>query len=521
MNSFVWDTPGQSRKTHSINKLNICRVLSSNNRIFIIGRAANFLHGLAGCASEKNLAIINSMVYFLRMKIKLTPQQIQKPILAPSMQQSIEVLMLPLAELSINIEKELQENPLLEIDEEKTAKEQQQIDQIVNFNLRNAIENPRGSTKDITEEDHELEERPITKATTLEEDLLRQLRIEITAPLTLKIGEFIVGNLDENGYLNLTCEEIAQILEVPDVTIVEEVLKTIQNFEPLGVASRNLQECLLTQVNYKFNGESQLIVQTIINHMEDLGHKRYHHIAKTLKTSIDRVKEIAKIIAALEPNPARNYRPIHANIYIKPDVTIFTDENGQYNIQINRDSVPHLRINSFYQQMLKQPNRTKEETDFIREKIKNALLFMRSIEQRHQTIKEIAKYIVNHQKDFFEQGPVALKPLILKDIAQVINRNESTVCRAINNKYMDTPQGLLPMKFFFSQSLPQEGSDAVSNRSIKEDLKTFIEEEDKNRPLSDQEIQQRFKNRGMTIARRTISKYRQTLHIQPSHLRKI
>lgn len=456
------------------------------------------------------------------MKTKLSAVQVQKPILAPSMQQSIEVLLLPLLELDAAIEQELQNNPLLEIDEE-TPKQKELIDDMVNSYIKHVQESPqeqedRDNTFDETDEEER--EKPLSRSKSLEEHLLEQLRVDITDPLEQRIGEYIIGNLDEDGYLNFSLEEISQILEIDNMDLIEKILFRIQGFDPIGVASRNLKECLINQAEHKCLHNLKNIVTIIEFHLDELGRKNYLEISKKTKISLDEVKTAAKVIATFEPKPARHYQPLPSNLYIRPDIIVRKDGNENFHVVVNQDHIPTLRLNTKYQNMLKQPNRTKEEIEFIREKVKAALLFIKSIEQRHQTIKEIAEYIVKNQKDFFINGHQHLKPMILKDIAQTINRNESTVSRAIHLKYMDTPQGILPMKFFFSQGIANNDAGETSSRSIKEELKFLIDEEDKSKPLSDNDIQLYFANKGTPIARRTINKYRKMLNILPSNLRK-
>lgn len=436
------------------------------------------------------------------------------------MQQSIEVLMLPLTELNLCIDQELQENPLLEIDEEKlhTQQEQQKDEllRIIDYAKSSIIRQNRDQSSD----DEPFEERPIKMESSLEDELLRQLRVELSDPLEIQIGEYIIGNLDEDGYLTTTCEEIAQALGPVDAIRVQYILKIIQNFEPAGIASRNLRECLLAQVYMRCNGKSELVRTIIEHHLDELGHRKFQDIARKTKASLDEVKEAAQKIASFEPKPARNYRPIKTNLYIKPDIYIVKDDDDQYHVRVNSESNPPLRINLHYQRMLAQKNLKQDEKLFIRERLKNALQFIKSIEQRGQTIVRITEYILEKQKDFFENGHMSLAPMTLKDIAQEIDRNESTISRAITNKYVDTPRGLFPLKFFFSQGVSDNASGIVASRSIKEEIKELVDAEDKTAPLSDQSIQDYFKRKNVDVARRTISKYRQKLNILPSHLRK-
>lgn len=456
------------------------------------------------------------------MKTRLSTVQIQKQILAPSMQQSIEVLLLPLTELDLAIEQELQNNPLLEIDEE-AAKKENQINDLVDFHMKRLKETPqeREDHEYTPDEDsEEKSEKHLTHSISLEDHLLQQLRFEFTTPKELKIGEYIIGNLDPDGYLRFNLEDIAQALSINDIDIIEQILIRIQKFDPIGIASRNLKECLLNQAEHKFTKNLKYITVMIEHHLDELGRKNYLDISRKIKVSVDQIKKMIKEIASLEPIPARKYRPLPSNLYVKPDIYVSKDNDGNYQTIINKDQLPPLRLNAKYQNMLKQPNRTKEEIEFIREKIKGALLFIKSIEQRHQTVKNIAEYIIKTQKEFFDEGHARLKPMILKDVAEAIERNESTISRAIHLKYMDTPQGILPMKFFFSQGLSNDQHGETSSRSIKEEIKILIQEENKEHPLSDQAIQLYFENKGTRVARRTINKYRKMLNILPSSMRK-
>lgn len=463
------------------------------------------------------------------MKPNISALQIQKPILSPSMQQSIEVLLLPIAELDQAIEQELQNNPMLEVDESKVSTEKSKIDDLVNLSIKR-LTDVKNQEEDnpssyYQEDDDTSDSLPISRAPVLEDILLEQLGMEIPDSVENKIGEHIIGNLNEDGYLTISLEEISVAFPGVELSLIEEVLHKVQTFEPLGIASRNLQECLLAQLNHiHLSQENRDLIEAILqNHLDWLGRKKFTDLAKALKVSEEKIRELAQIISKLEPKPARKYRPVEGNIYVKPDMSIVKSGDNQYQVIIHRENIPYLRVNPIYQKMLKSSNLSAEEAEFIKEKIKNAILFIRSIEQRHETLKEIAHYILSRQNEFWEYGSAHLKPMVLKDVAQAIDRNESTISRAINNKYIETPQGMFALKYFFSQALSREvdhASSDVATRSIKEELKLIVDQEDKTRPLSDHDIQRLFKNRGMTIARRTISKYRQTLRILPSHLRK-
>ena len=471
---------------------------------------------------KKWLFFIN-VVYFLHMRNKLSQIQIQKQVLAPLLQQSIAVLLLPIHELNLTIEQELQNNPLLELDEdrEEFLQHQRDIEMRQNLDRLAKIQEESNYTKiDSGNEDEIPEERQLSRELTLEDHLMRQLRLEVSDELQLKIGELIIGNIDEDGYLKISCEEIALLLGMEDISRVDHVLSIIQRFEPLGIAARNLKECILIQLTSR-NNNGHITSQIVNDHLEDLGKKKYFYIARKLKISAEEVQRIAELISDTDPRPARNYRPIPNNIYIKPDVFITKDPEDEYQITVNMDGIPPLRINCVYKNMLNRPNLKLEEKKFIQERLQNALYFIKSIEQRGQTIRRITEHILKRQKDFFDGNYLAIAPMTLKDVATAINRNESTISRAIHEKYIDTPQGLFPMKFFFSQAVSTATSDSTSSQGIKEEIKELIEDENLSSPLSDRDIQRHFQTKGIHLARRTITKYRETLKIPPSYSRKV
>ncbi len=456
----------------------------------------------------------------LAMQIKISPIQIQKQILAPSMRQSIEVLLLPITELHTAIEQELQENPLLEIDEEKAILEQNTINDFINKSLQQASETVSFRNDDFSQ-DEEFYEKPISNVKILEDYLLEQLRFEVSISLEQKIGEFIIGNLNEDGYLTCGCEEIAQTLHT-DLSVVERVLKVIQNFDPLGIAARDLRECLCAQISTRFGTDAELMIRIITEYFDELARKRHQEIAQQLKISVEKVKKLVKAIASLEPKPARNYRSIRSSNYIQPDVFILKDEERGYYVEVSREGVPTFRVNVYYRNLLMRPELSEKDREFIQEKFRNATNFIKSIEQRGHTLRRIAEYILIKQMGFWDRGE-DLVPMILKDVARAIDRNESTISRAINNKYIDTPRGLFPLKFFFSQGIPSgdDRNGGVASNSVKEEIWAIIDSEDKASPLSDQEIYHYLSQKNMPIARRTISKYRQALKILPSNLRKV
>lgn len=443
----------------------------------------------------------------------------QRAILAPTMQQSIEILLLPIIDLQTVIEQQLQENPLLEIDERRTREEKDAFYEELQNRIQHydSVRTPRGF---YSPDDEKYEARPLEAKLPLEDHLLKQLRLEISDRDEIRIGEFIIYNLNDKGYLQISCEEIAQIFNLESAAPVDSVLRIIQNFDPIGIASRNLKECLLLQINSRFQENSQIVKKLINRHMDELGKKKYASIAKSMNISVELVKTIAQKISQLEPMPARNFRPVENNIYIKPDVKIFKDENDSYQVSSNSSYLPHLRINHYYQKMLSRPNCSPEEKHFIQEKMKNAFIFMKSIDQRKSTLEKIGHYIIQNQLEFLEYGLRNLKPMRLKDVASKLERNESTISRAISNKFVDTPQGLFSLKYFFTQGIDNKNGNAISSRTVKEEIKDLIKDENQNKPLSDQDIYHYLAEKGLGVSRRTVAKYRQAMKILPSHLRK-
>lgn len=451
------------------------------------------------------------------MKMRISTTQTQKQILAPVLQQSISILMLSLAELHTTIEQELQNNPMLEAEPEKD------IPNIVNIvnshnSFRQSSDSPNSAQ--FVNEDQEPNEIPIVQSKSLEDHLMSQLRIEIQDPLKRKIGELIIGNLDVDGYLTTPIDEIAWLAKTADLGLVENTLRIVQSFDPIGIASRNIQECLLNQIKVSNSVGRANAILIIEKHFENFFQKKFDKISKETDLTINAITEAARLIATLEPKPARDFQSAEQIVYVQPDVYVTKDIDGNLDIEVNRSDAPSIRINPLYMKLLKDPATTAEELKFIQEKLTNAVNFIKSIQQRGETLLKIARYIVDHQKEFFDGNTASLAPMSLKDIAEALSRNESTISRAIHNKYMQTPQGLYPLRFFFSQAV-NDANKEVSAHTIKEEIKTLIDAEDKKHPLSDQDIIKHFEMKGLKMARRTVNKYRQALKIPPSHKRKI
>ncbi len=453
------------------------------------------------------------------MKPRLSALQSQKTILAPLMQQSIEILMLPHLDLSAAIEQELQNNPLLEAASNEELKSNERENPAHLGGMHHTGNHRGAETEQLMDEDDDSSPQFEAKQT-LHDHLISQLHLEINDSSKRLIGELIIGNLDDDGYLTLTTQDIAKEANINNVALIEQVLEQIHQFDPIGIAARDVKECLTIQAKIRCPKDADIVVHIITEFLDELGQKKYDFIAKKIHKSIDEVQAYAQFIASLDPKPASNYQTTDPNIYIQPDLYLVKDPlSTEFKLFINRRGSPVLRLNQTYSAMLTKKNITESERQFIKDKMTHAVNFIKSVQQRGETLLKTAEYILAQQKGFFEGNAKSLVPLSLKDIAAHLNRNESTISRAISNKYIDTPIGLFPLKFFFSQAVASSSESDVSTHSIKEEIQNLIEDEDKNLPLSDQAIVDYFKAKGMTLARRTISKYRQELNIPSSHKR--
>jgi RNA polymerase sigma-54 factor len=298
---------------------------------------------------------------------------------------------------------------------------------------------------------------------------------------------------------------------------LQEALELVQTFHPVGVAARNLKECLLIQLDRL--GKSESVEAAVVSqHLDDLGRKRYPEIAKSLSLTVEQVQQIANFISTLEPKPGRMFTTEQQQ-YVAPDVVI-QKVTDKYVVLLNDEQIPHLRISNSYKELMASSEKSTEARDYIREKVRAGKFLIKSIHQRQQTIKNIAQVIVERQREFLDAGIAHLKPLTMAQVAEVVGVHETTVSRAVANKYMQTPQGLFEMKFFFTPGFETASGAAMSNTSVKENISKLIEREDPTKPLSDQEIVAILKEQGIPIARRTVAKYRNELNILPSNLRK-
>ncbi|PWU21990.1 MAG: RNA polymerase sigma-54 factor, partial [Candidatus Rokuibacteriota bacterium] len=386
------------------------------------------------------------------------------------------------------------------------------------FDLSAAIfDEPDERTPVSTEEREDLpfENLSGNEAPSLADHLLEQLRLSTNDPRIVCIGEAIIGNLDEDGYLQAELSEIAagtgSALEA-----VEATLRIVQAFDPRGVAARSVQECLLLQITADPEPDP-VSVEILEQYFEDLGRRRYAEIARAMKLPLDRIMESVEEIQGLEPKPGRSFGSNDSR-YIVPDVTI--QKVGQdYVVILNEEGIPRLRVNSLYRSLLRRSG--DEAKQYVEQKIRSALWLIKSVEQRQRTLRRVAQSLVNFQRDFLDKGLPHLRPLALRDVGDDISMHESTISRVTTNKYVQTPQGLFELKFFFHSGIASNSGGMVSSVSVKKMIRDMVEAESATSPRSDQEIAQELHKQGLTIARRTVAKYREELGILPSHQRRL
>jgi RNA polymerase sigma-54 factor len=457
--------------------------------------------------------------------------------MTPQLQQAIKLLQLSRLELLQTINQEMMVNPMLEeqaldeSDEEKEPEEEKQSDQTdaevtVKENVREDVDwesylneyNTGWADSPYEEKDSAPSFENITSSkTNLYSHLLWQLNMSNLNDPHKEIGTNIIGNLNEDGYLNISIEEISQTTEYsPDEVI--ETLQLIQNFDPVGVAARDTRECLLIQARFQDMGGS-LVEQIILDHMDKLENRKYDRIAKSLSIPLQEVLSAISVITSFEPKPGRRYND-EETIYISPDIYVFKVAD-EYEIVLNEDGLPKLRINPYYREILCNKDSLADSTkQYIQEKLKSAAWLIKSIHQRQRTIYRVTKSIVRFQKGFFDRGIAHLKPLVLRDVAEDIQMHESTISRVTTNKYVHTPQGVFELKFFFNSAINSMDGESVASESVKEHIKNIIKSENKGKPYSDQDIAAILKDYNINVARRTVAKYRETLGILPSRKRK-
>jgi RNA polymerase sigma-54 factor len=499
----------------------------------------------------------------MAFEIKQVQKLSQQLVMTPQLQQAIKLLQLSRLELQEVINQEMMENPLLEevveTSDNPEGLENKEYEASSDPNLGapgvtqgDVEQNPDpqasvakddidwdayieetnnekipGSSGPLNTEELPSFENVLTKSTTLEDHLRWQISLSQLTDDEKKFAHLVVGNINEDGYLLVDIADLAKEsnLELEDA---EEVLKMLQKMDPVGVCSRNLQECLLAQAEM-LNPRQELVEKIIQNHLSDLERKNYQAIARALDVSLELVYEATKIILGFEPKPGRTFVSVDPTHYIVPDIYVYK-VGDEFVITLNEDGIPKLRVSNYYKSILQnsktektgKKNESSNVTkDYIQDKLRSAVWLIRSIHNRQKTIYKVTEAIVKRQREFFEKGVSALKPMVLKDVAEDIGMHESTVSRVTTNKFVHTPVGTFELKYFFNSSISAtDGGESVASLTVKEKIKNLIANEDPKKPLSDQKIVELLKKENIDIARRTVAKYREMLNILPSAKRK-
>lgn len=457
----------------------------------------------------------------MRMGYGLELRQSQKLIMTPQLEQAIRILQLASFELEQYIQQEIETNPVLELhtdthDSNVENKDQTPEEEINWKEYLDDIKNPYHNGKTHNDNDDFNYEHIVPMETSLQDHLLFQYHITVLDPRYNEIGEYIINNLNENGYLTLSVEEIAKELN-ENIDIVENILQIIQTFDPIGIAARDLRECLLIQLR-QIPGIDDRIFVLVDKYLQAIADNKFPHIAKEMGITPGEVQEMCDFLKTLEPKPGRKFG-FSNNNYLIPDVEIRKIGN-EFIVISNERNGPRLRIRDDYRTILADENGDVETIKFLNDKLNSALWLIRSIEQRRETIYKVVEMILEKQKDFFKYGKNHLKPMTLKEVADGIQVHESTVSRATNGKYVDTPMGIFELKHFFSSGVEMVDGEGISAESIKNYIKEIIEAENSYKPLSDEAICQKLLKKEINISRRTVAKYRNDLNIPSSSKRK-
>ncbi|GAB6908506.1 RNA polymerase sigma-54 factor [Desulfosarcina cetonica] len=476
------------------------------------------------------------MAIELRQQLKLT----QQLIMTPQLQMAIKLLQLSRLELVDTIRQELEENPTLEEVQETAAERAKEgeseepvapvveearevtIDEKINDEIdwSNYIDEYNAPGKVNFESENR--ESPqyeafVSSKESLSDHLLWQLLMLSPTDIEKQVGSLIIGNLNRDGYLQLSIEELCEQSGI-SVEMVEDVLETMQSFDPVGVCARDLRECLLLQARLLNLGDS-LVTDIISGHLKNLENKNFKAICKALKVKMKDVIAAVNVIRALEPKPGRQFSEETPH-YIVPDIYVYKSE-GDFVIVLNDDGMPKLRVNPFYKRAITRNNEVSANAkDYIRDKMRSAAWLIRSIHQRQKTIYKVMESILKFQRDFFEKGVAHLKPMVLRDVAEDISMHESTISRVTTNKYAHTPQGIFELKYFFNSSIKRVHGEDIASASVQAKIKKLIEAEDPKRPYSDSKMAEMLKADNIDIARRTVAKYREMMGILSSSKRK-
>jgi len=458
-------------------------------------------------------------------------------VLAPQLRQSLEMLQVPILELHAMIQKEIEQNPTLEelapegpTLEVETAPGEASDNSEMEFDKEfEVLAKLDDEWRDYFFQD--LDNRPynrdddkkhqflmdsLPQQESLQEHLISQLHMTSLSEQDQQIGEMVIGSINDDGYLATSVQELADSTPFTEEHIAD-ILLVVQDFHPIGIGASDLQDCLLLQLE-RLGKADTLAGDIVRDHLDALAAHKMQNIAKALKASLEEVQAAAGFIHALDPKPGRAFTEEVAS-YVLPEVVVRKVE-GEYVIILNDDQLPHLRISRHYRRLMENPDTTNEVKSYIRDRLRASTFLLKSIDQRQKTIYKIAAEIVRVQTPFLENGVSHLKPLTMSTVADAVGVHETTVSRAVNQKYMRTPIGTYELKYFFTPGIKTKNGADVSNKSVKEMISNMVANEDTAKPLSDQAIMEKLKADGIDVARRTVAKYRIVLKIPPSHMRK-
>jgi RNA polymerase sigma-54 factor len=471
----------------------------------------------------------------MRMDNRLVQTQSQRLMLTQKMQQALQILQYNSQELDLHIQNELEANPVLELVQPEEDPEppppavsDSNGHDAEDYNDRETFEEFVSPWEERIKEGRDLSvnrellerrdfyENSITKEESLTAHLLTQLRLAYEDDRHYAIGERIIGDIDERGYFTGSLEEIAVELDEP-VEEIERVLYRIQRFEPSGVGGRGVVECLLIQINAEYPEDARLR-ELVQEHFDELQHRQIPKIAKAMRIAPEEVEDLRRKLSTLDPWPGLEFESAPTQ-YIAPDL-IAEKVEGEWTVSLTSEGGPNLRINDRYGARAKRKETEREEKAFLREKLESAKWLIRNVEQRRQTILKVGTAIMGFQRNFLEKGPSAIRPLTLQEVADVVGVHEATVSRTTRGKYIQTPQGLFELKYFFSPGLKCANGEDQSAKSVQMQVRKIIDAEDKRRPLSDQRVADILKQEGLKIARRTVTKYREALGVPATNLRK-
>jgi RNA polymerase sigma-54 factor len=465
------------------------------------------------------------------MKLELSQKLQQQQILAPQMILSMDILLLPALDLEQRIQQEFAENPALEIVErfaerkpagEHTA-QADKSDPFAALETFRAVpldyyENRPQRSRDASDAKFEALQNTEGRPPGLKDYLVQQLHLKSLSKSIQDIGENIINNLDHRGYLLHSSEDVRLSIDPPPpAEEFDAALDAVRGLDPPGIGAQNLQECLLLQLE-RDRQEYPLETEIIRHHLLDLSLNRIPKIAKDLGRTVEEIKEAVEIIASLDPLPGSRHEP-HQPIYVRPDV-IVEEVDGKLEVRVENQSIPRLQISEACRNLLKASRGNREAKDFVRKKIESAQWLIQAIKQRQRTIYDIAVALVEYQKEFMLQGPERLRAMKMQTIADIVEVHISTISRAIKGKYIQTPWGTFEMRYFFTGGVENQSGELESRRNVYRKIGEIIENEDRSRPLSDSQIARILRQQGLSIARRTVTKYREQEKIPASRLRK-